>query len=496
MSRLLALEWNAVEARVAVVGSRGEQPVVECAFSIDLRPAESESEEERSAVDAGQRIAAALAARHLSKLDTLVAIGRTNIELRKLSLPPVPDAELAELVRFQALREFNALEADWPLDFLPIDESPAAEAEASAEPAMRSVLAAAIDPEIVAQVHETCNSAGLKPRRLVLRPCAAAALLCRYAKERLRPVTLLVDLLLDEADLTVICDRQVVFLRTARLPGDPLVDEMASTVLVSEIRRTVAAAQNQIGGRRIESITLCGSGKLHTELAATIQGQLGTSTELFDPFEKLSLSTELSRALPDHPGRFAPLLGTLLDEMDQTPHALDFLHPRQPPKPPSRRNLYVGIGAGAAALVALLVLGTTLYGRGLQSDIDELNKQSAALDKQVDEAKKLRDAVAEIDKWRNSDFCWLDELRWLSENAPPAKDARLTKLMMQSPQGQKQGRITIDGLAKDAAAIQRSERALRDSRHTVDSGSVSQDASDGKYGWTFGSSINVDHEAP
>ena len=58
------------------------------------------------------------------------------------------------------------------------------------------------------------------PRRLVLRPCGAASLFCRQQADGRPRARLLVELLVDEADLTVIIDRKVIFLRTARLPGD------------------------------------------------------------------------------------------------------------------------------------------------------------------------------------------------------------------------------------------------------------------------------------
>ena len=205
------------------------------------------------------------------------------------------------------------------LDFVPIDDDP--------EQA-RSVLAAAIDPSLIEQINATCHGAGLKARRLILRPCAAASLLARSGDdEDGDQVTLLVDLLVDEADLTVVQGGKVVFLRTARLPADPLVDEPTRQALLAEIRRTVAAAQNQLGGRRVASIALCGSGEKHTALADFLAEKFGTPTRLFDPFGGIRLAGALKKELPDHPGRFAPLLGALLDELDQTPHAIDFSIP-------------------------------------------------------------------------------------------------------------------------------------------------------------------------
>ncbi|MCX7669264.1 MAG: hypothetical protein N2439_04250, partial [Anaerolineae bacterium] len=343
--RLLALEWSETEARLAVASRRGDEVVIEHAFSVPLRPdggggpepadrtrqgqadkGASETGAAQGPAEVGRRIAAALGARGIRKIDTLVAIGRASIELRQLTLPPAPDEELPEMVRFQALREFNALQEDWPLDFIPIDED-------SGEP--RNVLAAAIAPDLVEQIQRTCQASGLRLRRLILRPCGAASLFCRRQAEGLPKARLLVDLLADEADLTVMIDRKVIFLRTARLPGEPLSDAESGQALLGEIRRTMAAVHNQLGGRRVESIALCGRGPEHAALSERLADRLGAPVELFDPFAGLALEGELARSLPEHPARFAPLLGMLVDELQNAPHAVDFLHPRRKPEPVS-----------------------------------------------------------------------------------------------------------------------------------------------------------------
>ncbi len=224
------------------------------------------------------------------------------------------------------MREFNEFDEQWLLDFIPLVDSPD-------EP--RTVLAAAIGPELVAQIQQTCQAAGLKPRRLVLRACAAASLLARAESARQDELRLLIDLLSEEADLTVMSDGRVVFLRTTRLGGDPPQPQ----VLMGEVRRTMAAVQNQLGGRKVDSIVLCGRGAQQAELAQRIEKELAVPTELFDPFKGLNLGEELRFAPPEHPGRFAPLLGLLLAELEHTPHAVDFLHPAAARNRPASGNV-------------------------------------------------------------------------------------------------------------------------------------------------------------
>jgi Tfp pilus assembly PilM family ATPase len=478
MPRLLALEWTDTEARLAVANKRGGQVVFEHAFSVDLRP--SQPGPDQPEVNVGQRLAAALAARGLGRMDALVAIGRTNIELRQLSFPPVPDEDLPEMVRFQALREFNALEESWPLDFVPIGDDPT-------QP--RNVLAAAIDPAQVSQIDQTCQAAGLQPRRLLLRPCAAASLLRRGRPSS--QVRLLVDLFASEADLAVLIDRTVVFMRCARLPNDPVAAPEAVPALLSEIRRTMAAAQNQLGGRKVETIVLCGHGNQHGALAATIQEELNTPAEVFDVFADLKLDGDLRRAMPEQPERFAPLLGALLDELEGTGHAIDFLHPRRRPEPPSRQNQYVLAGS-AVLLLVLLTVGLGWYRKSaLQEEVKRLQAEAATLKRQVAQATKVERLAGKISDWASPEVVWLDELLWLSEKFPPAQEGMLTQLQCMSRGG---GEIHVKGLAKDVSTVKEMEDRLRDAAHRVQSRDKSVDTSQKMYTYNFSSTIVLGEE--
>ena len=142
MARLLALEWDAREARVVVARTRGSEMVVEHAFGVELAP--SDPGQTFADLNVGERIAAALAARNIGRSETLVAVGRASIELRQLTLPACPEDEQPDMVRFQALRQFTGIGDDWPLDFVPLD---------TGDSESLTVLAAAISPEMVDQIH-------------------------------------------------------------------------------------------------------------------------------------------------------------------------------------------------------------------------------------------------------------------------------------------------------------------------------------------------------
>jgi Tfp pilus assembly PilM family ATPase len=475
MARLIALEWDAREARIVVARRRGSDAVIEHAFAVDLGP--RDAGQTPADVNVGERVAAALAARHIGRGETLVAVGRASIELRLLSMPPSPPEELADLVRFQAMRQFSALGDDWPLDYVPLDTP--------GETGQR-VLAAAISPEMVQQLRDTCQAGQLTPRRLVLRPFAAASLLRRHDTDgRCR---LMVDLLTDEADLTVSVDGQVVFMRTVRLPvhdGDEL-----NRALLAEIRRTMVAAQNQLGGRRVERIVIFGDSRNHEALKAQIVRDLELDAESFDPFTGLECESEFKSNRPDRPGRYAPLVGMLIDEAAGVPHAIDFLHPRKRPAPPDMRRRYALIGGAVAAAVLAIVGLFWLQLAALDGQIRNLQAQKSQVDKTVKAAEKRLADIREFDKWESGDVVWLDELYYLSEKMPPPEEAivgqaTLGVLMTGG------GRVELKGGVREASSIAPMEQSLRSERHEVQGSGGQADETLGVYRWQFTEMVTV-----
>lgn len=478
MPRLLALEYNSEEARVVVATPRGTRCTIEDAFTLPLTSGDGEAQ------SIGEQVLAGLAARGYGRSEALLAIGRTNIELRNFSVPPAPPDELPDLVRMQALREFNSLDEDWPLDFQIIEQQPG-------QPI--SVLAAAIDPSVVKQIEQNAETAGLKPRCLTLRPCAAASLLNRAQPDRAQQLRLLVDLLATEADLTAVSGGTVKFLRTTRLPGASELSPEASQSLQGELRRTMAAVQNQLGGPAVESIVLFGSGPAYQRMAESIQAGLGKEVELFDPFAGLDLGGVLRRQLPDNASRFAPLLGMLLDECEKRAHSIDFLHPRRRPPPPDHRVRYILGGIAAVVLMGGYLGWGWMQRSALEADIRRLTVESKSWEAPLAKAEKAVKAAEEIGKWTASDVVWLDEFRELATDLPPQQQIMLTQLTA-SASAVRGGEIKIEGLAKSAADIDRLEEGLRDKRHRVEGKGRSLDDSQKGYSWRFVSSLLIDEE--
>ncbi|HOA52006.1 MAG: hypothetical protein WBH86_03545 [Thermogutta sp.] len=486
MAYWLAIEWNNEELRAVAAVRRRDRLVIEHAFAVPLtdavRPSDNGSPEsrEQTAENIGKRLAAALAARGIRRPTTFVAISRSLVELRQMSVPPVSDEELPDLVRFQALREFTHVNEDWLIDYLLLDEDPS-------QP--RNALVAALAPELFQDIQKTCQIAKVQPERIVLRPCATASLANRCVPPKPDEIRLLVDLLGEEVDLSVVVGNKLVFMRTARVTGDPLKEADALVVLVGEIRRTMMAAQNQLGGGRANHLVLCGQTPAYQALGQTLRERLDIETTCFDPFSHFDLGPEVAESLPDHPGRFTPLLGVLADEQEKVAPAVDFLHPHRRPEPPSQRNRYALAGLGGLLIVVLAGMYGWLQLQELDSRIAGLRNRQAVLDRQLKQAAETRKLADAIQAWSGGHVNWLEELRRLNEKIPPAEEVMLGKLTMAS--GARGGEISLEGFAARSESIEKMEQALDDQQHRVISKGKAEDDSQKPYKLRFGTTVVI-----
>ena len=436
MSYLLALEWDSREVRIVAAKRQSKSILLEHAFSIE-RPQTSSSEsvaQEEEEQLLASKIAAALSARGISKAETLVSLGRANIELRLLSLPNAPSEELPSLVRFQAAQHFSNWSESWPLDFVPLGQS----ADGTI-----NVLAAVVTPNFIQQIDTITSQSGFKAEHIVLRPCAAASLVRRYSAN-LNRVRLLVDLLAEEVDLTVLVDGEVALIRTVRLPGESY-SQQQRQALLAEIRRTILAAQNQLSGKKVDLITLCEEPEALTGLKEQIEEELMLEVEILNPFERMQCSPTLKENMPSHPGSLTPLVGMLLDEAEQSPHAIDFLDPRKKQEPVSRWRQY-GVPSVLVASLLLIIAGCSVFFqlRSLDQQIQKLTHQRRDWERKIKRTVLPLKKKKEVDRWQAANINWLDKLHLLSEKAPSAEKFVVNQLQC-ILQNNQTGKILLDG---------------------------------------------------
>ncbi|MBC7853095.1 MAG: hypothetical protein IAF94_06640, partial [Pirellulaceae bacterium] len=145
---------------------------------------------------------------------------------------------------------------------------------------------------------------------------------------------------------------------------------------------------------------------------------------------------------------------------------IDFLHPRRRPAPQDRRRFYIALGATAAAIL-LLCAGYLVFDlRQMDARITTLQREKTAILEKNKKGKTIREQAAKVDPFFAADIVWLDELRVISEKAPPPEKARLEKFLA-GTRPKAGGGILLDAVTEGPDVSPEFERALRDERHIV-----------------------------
>lgn len=474
MAKRLAIDWDDTELRLVAAQSSAGGITVTDAAVIPI--------EEGRVVET---LREAVSARGLEKTDTFVAIGRGKAELRELKLPSVPDDELPDMVRFQAIRSFASAGESAAVDFLVTRRG-----EDGIE-----MIAAAIPQAKLDAVTESCEQSGLALRRLALRPLTAAALyLAKHPGEQ--GETVLIDLLASDAEIVIARDGKVIFVRTVRLPNASAARPAA---LAGELRRSLLACGSGDSDRRV---LLWGRPAVHTADVEMLREATGGNVQTLNPFDLVDLAGGVEDALPQHVGRLAPLVGLLACDQSHADRLIDFLNPRKRIEKQTDHRKTVALVGAPVAVVALV--GWLIYSQMSERtrEIARLTAENAALKPTVEAAVTSIDRVEKVDQFLDGDVNWLSELRRIAAAIPPAEELILTSINASSGSRGLTGpagsagtpTIKIEGHVTAAAVIDRLEESLRDEhRRVVGDGAKSRDSRDA-YGWSFGETVFIDSQ--
>lgn len=469
MPRILAIDWNDSQIRLALANAQANSVTIENTAELSLTATEN------SADEVVKRIADKLSELRWKVNECLTIIGRSEVELRTVTVPPVPDNELPEIVRFQSLREFSEINDDWPIDYLPVRQN---DHEIT-------VNAATIAPQRVAQLQQALESIDLKMIGLVMRPTGTATLVSLNAE--FDGDILAVDDLDDSAELSVIGhDKNLRLMRSVRIPS-----KNRGPALVSEINRTLMAARNQpdLDVRRV----LIFGDQSRQELIEQIRAKINLEVESKNPFEWVSTGSKLT--VPQTPERFAALIGAVCDFADSDHRTINFLDPRKAPDPPSRTKLYSLLGFAAILLVGALVGSIWWKVSDLNGQIKQLQREIRDQKEAVEKAETRVAEVNTINAWVKSDVNWLKALERISEELPNANEIMLQdfKGIIEASSGD--ARIELSGVAADGEHLKTLEEKLANSTHRLEPGET-RTRDDAQFPLTFKEIVRVDNGAP
>ncbi len=484
MPRIVALDWDDQELRWIVAQQQAKELTLEAMQAVplgapDKAPDGTVAPTRDTLIKQIRQVLADHRCRHA---DAVVSVRRADVELRPLKLPPVPEEELPDMVRFQALREFSELAEDWPIDFYPV--------QAAGDQEETTVLAAAIHPKQLTEFQQVAEQAEFKLRSLVLRSCAAAALVPRSSEAE---VQLMVDDFGSAIELSVLREHTAVFMRTVqpRASADPASPDRVN-YLAGEIRRTILAVRNQLGGHPVERIVLFGSGAAHEELCRRLQERLQLDVQAVDPLHSFRMGASLRQRPPDQSGRFAAALGMLWEQSQQQRPAIDFLHPRRVAPPPSRHRLWAAVAGGISFLAICGGLAFWWYLRSLDGQIATLQTELRRLEPEVKIAQQQMAEAGSVQQWTQGDINWLEQLKYISEKLPKPEQARVEEWRA-AVTASGDGNLVLEGLVDEQSTIAQIEQQLRgeDDRRRIRGEGGTFEQQDEKYPWRFRETVTI-----
>lgn len=412
MAQRLILEISDQTIRVTVAAVVGRRAQISDHFAIPLPVAANPDQ-------MSELLKSALASHRVGRGECDVIVTRRAVEMRELNVPPVPNDELPDLLKFSARNEFASMNDSWRLDYVPLSDDPAT---------ARRVLAAAISPQAFDEVNKLLTTAGLKLKRLLLRPfCLATAVDQDDPAASARLLVIVVDQM---AELVLVHAGRVFMSRSLLLGGagpEPQWQE-----LKGEIQRTLIMA-----GRALpeKEITLVAAG-----WPASPGQQTEFAASLDRAFKNLSANTNkwVDTAAKCSPlvesGELLPALGALASLSRDQWLGIDFASPRRRvEKKRNWRQIAVWAGLAAGLLLCIFALAWMMLADQKKS-IERLQSQLNTL-RQANETQGNRPGVdqivgevAEIDNWQRGQIDWIEELNELSKRLNTADETMVDSM--------------------------------------------------------------------
>ena len=421
---LIALEIEPDRIHVAAARSAARRTQIQDLFSFDVTGSDQ---------DVAQTLKDHLSQHGLGRSDAVVVVNRGNAEIRLLDVPPAPDNELPEMVRFVARNEFASLNENWLLDYVRLTGDQSSTGQ---------VLAAGVSPEVSNQIKTIVESAGLKLRHIALRPFAAPCLL----KDRLRgdEIRLLIDPNGEQTDLSILHGTQMVATRTVRIPVN---QEDHADKLIPEIKRTLASSSRAIGGKPVSEFVIFGDAVELDTLVERLRSRLDKDVTVVDPC-KLPISGSKVAGAKDA-ARYVALMGALAQQTSGEVHPIDFLNPKRAKQKGSSKGKWLMYG-GIAAAIALLATGFGWWTLDSQSKRIATQKERLQLleDQNSGEMGNLSvdeqiAQVAKIDQWVTNRVDWQTELLEYSKRALTADETMVDSFAGSSPTAKIPGQINV-----------------------------------------------------
>ncbi len=426
MSRFLAIDVDQTHVHVVAGVAKGGVPILETAASFPLKTPLSLV----TAEDLGKDFREALKATRIGPAPVLVVLGRDKVIVKDAKIPPVPEAEEAAVVRFQATKDLTEAADAVVIDYYTL-------AKPDPDGQKRAVVVS-FRKEYLEAYRQFCAAAGLKLAGVTPRPIGTLGALTRAVKtgDVTAPETRSASVaVLSRGDkwgeLVIARDDQVVFSRAVSATA-----LNAEAMLIGEIKRNLAVYNGQ-SPTPVEALFVAEATGPAGRWAGRLRAGLPVAVQAFDPLAGVEHAT-----YPEARGQFAGLVGLLQLKSSPLPLAVDFLAPREP-KPPSRRTQNIAAVAGFSALV--LVIGGLAFGyyrvTQKETEIAQLIVEKDAAKKALEELEVDKKRIDAVRDWDDKRVNWLDELYDMTDRFPNTKTTRVEQFRGEAREPEKGAKV-------------------------------------------------------
>jgi len=408
----IVIEWD--RERLLVVRGRGVGQRVELSLAEEL----PRSENSGDTLDIVQHLRQLFpGGGEKRRLPATVVFPRQQVTVHRVQLPPVPDADVPDLLRMQAALQLTVPVETVSMDFTPLPLQPGA--------ATRDVLLVTVPNEQLTLVRRTLADAGLD---------------------------------LAEARVSGYCVAQL--LESAGLLRDGADGRGVDVVAV--MRRDFLEL-TFLRDQKIDRIVLVGAHEITSAVTDQLSARFdGAVIERVDP---AVLVTTVGAGLAVD---VVAAAGALLSGVGSGVQAIDFANPRKtPPKRDLRRVKVLG---GALAAVVLFA-GVWTYRQGRIADLTRkkgrLDTENAEIRELVEAGGKDLEWAEKIGRWVDRDVEWLDEVDRLRKLMPGTDRMFVDNFAFATVQQGGVGLMTFDAWAKTESEINDLSRRLAEAGYRV-----------------------------
>jgi Tfp pilus assembly PilM family ATPase len=380
----------------------------------------------------------------LGRCDVLMSVPRLQAVLKPLTLPPGTQfEEMASMVRFQVEKELPFSPEESVIDFTVTKHLDLTDAtnNGHAEASGVGVLVGAVSTDVVAHYRQIAEAAGVKLRRLGLRPYANMKCVDACIRRGENETVMAVHITSNETEINVLKGNSLDFCRSAvvQIPPDNAKQQAQATEsVVQEIIRSVHSYSSTQHHGEITAVLIAGGTGIESQVLKGVEVKLGIPCELLCPAGALDLPAG------DGASAYSATIGLAIAHQGQD-LPFDFLNPKRPPvKHDAKKTRATIIAAAVVLVLAAVAVARSAWLGGLEDTIVSRRNQEKKLKTATKNHLALTRRVKTVNTWLKARTNWVEHLALVSQLAPSCQDLYLRS----SFKTERRGTISFRAYAK------------------------------------------------